>query len=259
MGYTQVELGGNDVGGGGQKPDLGGCDEDCARRVVDMAREAGLGVSAVQSHQCFPLADEGALTASVAHTKRMIDLAAAAGVAVVHTTTGHRPVGIPEGTMWRMFADVYRDLLDHAEGKGVKVAIEPVFVYAVGSLATTRRFFEVVGRDPSHFPYHDESPVPPILEFGARIVHAHAKDARVEPDPAGEQRGKEEEMPGGRKFSFAPPGEGVIDHVAVIRALKSVGFDGVVSLELGHGVPEPELAARNNVGFMQKVLAEAGA
>jgi sugar phosphate isomerase/epimerase len=266
MGYTQVELGGNDVSGGGEKPDLGRCDVDGARRIVDQARAAGLEVSAVQSHQCFPLTDEAALAASVAHTKRMIDLAGACGIPVVHTTTGQRPAGIPEGTMWRMFADVYVDLLEHAEGKGVKVAVEPVFVYAVGNLATTRRLLEVVGRedmyinyDPSHFPYHDESPIPPIVEFASRIVHAHAKDARVEPDPDGAARGTEWEMPGGWKFSFAPPGKGVIDQVAVVRALKGAGFDSVLSLELGHGVPEPELAARKNVGFMRKVLAEAGA
>jgi sugar phosphate isomerase/epimerase len=266
MGYTQVELAGNDVSGKGAAPDLGKCGVAEARRLVEAAGARGLGVSAIQSHQCFPLADEAALAASVAHTQRMIDLAGAAGVPVVHTTTGHRSAGIPEGTMWRMLCDVYTALLDHAQSKSVRVAVEPVFVYSVGNLATLRRLIEVVGRpdlylnyDPSHFHYHDEDPVPPIVEFGDRIVHAHAKDAVVAPDTDGSARGTEAEMPGGRKFRFAPPGEGQIDQVAVVRALRAGGFDGVLSLELGHGIADPEATARANVPFMREVLAQAGA
>jgi sugar phosphate isomerase/epimerase len=266
MGYTQVELAGNDVSGKGGAPDLGKCDAAEAKRLVEAAGARGLGVSAIQSHQCFPLGDEAALAASVAHTQRMIDLAAATGVPVVHTTTGQRSPGIPEGTMWRMLCDVYTALLDHAQGQGMKVAVEPVFVYSVGNLATLRRLFEVVGRpdlylnyDPSHFPYHDEDPVPPIVEFGDRLVHAHAKDAVVEPDTDAFVRGTEFEMPGGRRFRFAPPGEGQTDHVAVVRALRGVGFDGVLSLELGHGIGDPEAAARANVPFMREVLRQARA
>lgn len=265
MGYTQVELAGNDVAGKGEKPDLGKSDVAEAKRIVQSARSVGLGVSAIQSHQCFPLTEEGALAASVAHTNRMIDMASACGIPVVHTTTGQRPGGIGDGTMWRMLKEVYDALLDHTQGKGVKVAIEPVFVYMVGNLATLRRLFEVVGRDdlyinydPSHFPYHDESPLPPIVEFGTRIVHAHAKDALVVPDPEGAERDTVFEVPGGRKFSFVPPGKGQIDQVAVVTALKKAGFDGVLSLELGHGIPNPEQAARDNVGYMRAVLAQAG-
>jgi len=265
-GYACVELAGNDVSGAGAAPDLGCADLAGAEQVVKMARSRGLEVSAIQSHQCFPLTDETALAASVAHTKRMVDLAAECGVPVVHTTTGHRPAGLPEGSLWRALADVYTALLDHAHGTSVRVGVEPVFVYAVGNLATFRRLVEVVGRadlafnyDPSHFPYHDESPLPPITEFADRIVHAHAKDAVVEPDPQGAERGKEAEMPGGRRFRFAPPGQGLIDQVAVVRTLKQVGFDGVVSLELGHGIADPEQAARDNVPYMRSVLAQAGA
>jgi sugar phosphate isomerase/epimerase len=263
MGYSHVELAGNDVSGTGEKPDLGQCNTPEARRIVGQARSLGLEVSAIQSHQGFPLTDEPALAASVAHTQRMIDLAAACGIPIVHTVTGQRPGGLGDGTMWRGLKEVYDALLDHAQGQGVKVAMEPVFVYMVGNLATLRRLFEVVGRDdltlnydPSHFPYHDESPLLPIAEFGSRIVHAHAKDALVRPDPEGTERGTLFEMPGRRKFSFAPPGKGQIDQGAVVRALREAGFDGVLSLELGHGIPDPEQAARESAAFLRGVLAQ---
>jgi len=263
MGYTYVELAGNGVEIAGDKPDLGRCDLDEAKRLVERASSSDLGVSAVQSHQCYPLNDEPGLAESVAHTKRMIDLASAGGIPLVHTTTGMRPGDMGEGTMWRMLKEVYDELLDHGAGAGVKVAVEPVFAYMVGSLATWRRFLEIIGRDdlylnydPSHFPYHDESPIPIIEEFGGCIVHAHAKDAMVAPDPEGTERDTVFEMPGGRKFEFVPPGQGQIDQVAVAKALKDAGFEGVVSLELGHGIPDPEQAARDNVGFMQSVLSQ---
>jgi sugar phosphate isomerase/epimerase len=63
-------------------------------------------------------------------------------------------------------------------------------------------------------------------------------------------------MPGRRKFRFMPPGDGQIDQVAVVKALREVGFDGVLSLELGHGVPQPESAARKNVAFTRGIVGE---
>ncbi len=41
MGYTQVELAGNDVSGAGAAPDLGRCNAAEARRIADLARSLG--------------------------------------------------------------------------------------------------------------------------------------------------------------------------------------------------------------------------
>ncbi|HIE50710.1 MAG TPA: sugar phosphate isomerase/epimerase, partial [Armatimonadetes bacterium] len=79
MGYTHVELAGNDVSGRGDKPDLGKVEVEEAQRIVARARDWGLSVSAIQSHQGFLQADRAAFEAAVAHTARMLDLAAACG------------------------------------------------------------------------------------------------------------------------------------------------------------------------------------
>ena len=266
MGYSQVELAANDVGGGGGKPDMGKCaTEAAARGVVETARGMGLGVSAFQCHTGYLPGNAAGLPRIVDHAKRMIDLAAAADVPVVHTVSGPPAEGRDEADEWDMLATAYRQLLDHArslDGK-VVVGIEPVFVYRVGNLATTRKLFALVAGDlainfdPSHFPYHDEDCVPFIHEFGDRIVHAHLKDAAVTPGVTGKPNSWP--MPtGDREFAFAPPGRGVIDFAQVITALKDVGFDGVLSLELGHGVPEPEQAARDTVTFTRAVCEQCG-
>lgn len=266
MGYTHVELAANDVEGKGTKPDLGQCPDSAeAAEVVNLARSKGLEVSAFQCHQNLLFDDRDRAERSVAHTERMIDFAAATHVPVVHTTTGKLPEKMSPEEAWEILVRSYRRLCSHAEGMGVKVAIEPVFVYFVGNLSGLQELYSRVGRDdfymnydPSHFPFHDESPLPPIEKLGSRIVHAHAKDATVTPDPKGEAKGTEYEMSGGRKFAFSVPAKGMLDQVAIIRALKTAGFDGVLSLELGHGIPDQERLARENVPYLRRVFDEVG-
>jgi len=138
-----------------------------------------------------------------------------------------------------------------------------VFAYLVGNMATTARLLDGleadslgVNFDPSHFPYHDEDPVPFIRRFGSRIVHAHLKDAVVR--DASQDLPNAFPMRDGRKFAFAPPGEGCLDFARILCALRDTGFDGVLSLELGHGVSDPRRAARRTVGFVRGVCEQCG-
>lgn len=265
MGYTHVELSANDVSGKGTRLDLGRCaDLEEVRAVVELARPRGLEVSAFQCHQGLLFADSTQVEISGAHTERMIDFAAATNVPVVHTVSGKLPPTMTADEAWALLTNTYRRLCSHAEGRGVKVAIEPVFVYFVGNLSDLEEIFRRVGRDdfylnydPSHFLYHDESPVAAIERLGGRIVHCHAKGATVVPDPKGEAKGTDYEMSGGRKFAFLPPDQGTLDQVAIAHALRAAGFDGVLSLELGYGTPNPEQAARDNVPYLRQVLAHA--
>ena len=50
------------------------------------------------------------------------------------------------------------------------------------------------------------------------------------------------------------PGTGLLDWPAIIPALRAVGFDGVLSLELGHGIPAEEQVARGNVPFAWQLI-----
>ena len=261
-GYSCVELAAVDATGGWPGADLGKCGSAAeAIAVADAARAHGLEVSACQCHVEYLQAAGAELRKLVEHTSRMMDCAAAAGIPLVHTVTGPPAEADP----WPILAELYAELLSHAAGLdgAVQLAVEPVFAYCVGNLATTERLLADVGDDrlginfdPSHFPYHDESPLPFIRRFAGRIVHAHLKDAVVRPG-AGDGPNTFA-MSDGREFAFTAPGDGQIEFPEILSALRQAGYDGVVSLELGHGVPDPADAARRCVPFAQDAAARSG-
>lgn len=264
MGYNFVELGMSVAAGEPPCADLGPCSLDEARFIAEDVRSSGVDVSAIQCHTSFIAKDADEVERNVDLTKRAIDYAAEMRVPLVHTVSGPPRDDVEPDDAWASLVRAYGEILEHASDVPVQVGIEPVFVYVVGNLETTRLLFEKLGRDdlcinfdPSHFPYHRESPLPFLKEFADRIVHAHAKDARVEPLTGDEPAPHSWDMGQGEQFSFAAPGQGVLDWDAILAALRESGFDGVLSLELGHGIEDEEQAARDNVTFFRKLLGQA--
>ncbi|MGD9518021.1 MAG: sugar phosphate isomerase/epimerase family protein [Armatimonadota bacterium] len=261
-GYSAVELGACDLAGEFPCADLGTWDAEAAVVLAQSIRELGLDISALQVHVDYVFADGRERERRLDHTRRMIDLAHAMAVGVVHTVSGPLPPGLDEAKAWDDLAEAYDALCSHACAAGVSPAIEPVFVYLVGNLSTTKRLAEAMGRDdlyinfdPSHFPYHREDPEGFLEAFGPRIVHAHAKDARIIPLQIGSPLPANSFYMGNEEaFTFAPPGAGVLDWPAVVKGLQATGFDGVVSLELGHGIPDEVGAARDTARSLQALI-----
>jgi len=248
IGYRHCEIG---VLPDDWRPNLATIDEDARRRAADRAGELGMKISAVQCHMHNGYADADAKVRreSVDHTREMIDLCARFQVPVCHVVSGVAEDDAPHEEQLDRVAESMLPILEHAKGTPVKIAIEPVFVYVIGNLAHTNALLGrldnredfLINYDPSHFPYHDEPAEDFIRALGDRIVHAHSKDALVLPvtedtKPDGKDRF---EMPGGRFFAFAPPGEGVLDWDSILGTLGDAGFDGVLSLEMGHGYEDP--------------------
>ncbi|MDD5483558.1 MAG: sugar phosphate isomerase/epimerase [Kiritimatiellae bacterium] len=285
IGYSDVEISAcfND-----RRPNIAACPRREAVETAKHIRKMGLEISSFQCHFHFgyamgnrvaiknpPPCAAGNKGESIEHTKKVIDLADHLGVGIVHTVSGILPeldtvqniqytgdIDYPARKEWRLLLDSYRVILDYAAKKKVKIAIEPVFAYIVGNYETTMRLFEDLGRDdlylnydPSHFPYHKESPLPLINDFGKRIIHVHVKDAGVI------KLNKEDVKPGGyiyamrsgtEAFTFAPPGKGVLDWDGIISALRKSGYEGVLSVEMGHGYPgSPEENARKCFDFFK--------
>ncbi len=112
-------------------------------------------------------ADQAEAEVFVSHLRKVIDAAAALGVGVVNTFVGRDP-SLSVDANWPRFLEVWRPLIAHAEGKGVKIGIEncPMFFtrdeWPGGkNLATTpsiwRRMFQDIPSpnfglnfDPSH-------------------------------------------------------------------------------------------------------------
>ena len=55
------------------------------------------------------------------------------------------------------------------------------------------------------------------------------------------------------------PGFGDVDFVSIAHALKNVGYDGVVSVEVFDYEPNPETIARESLAYLKRTFREAGA
>jgi sugar phosphate isomerase/epimerase len=87
--------------------------------------------------------------------------------------------------------------------------------------------------DPSHLRFQLIDYVKPVTEFKDRIFHVHAKDSEVFEDKLAEYGvfNKQLDGPGTGYWRFRMPGLGQVDFTAFVKALRDIGYDGVISIE----------------------------
>jgi sugar phosphate isomerase/epimerase len=81
--------------------------------------------------------------------------------------------------------------------------------------------------DIGHFFCVKDDPGPTMRRLARYVRHVHLEDIAAS-----------------RVHHHLVPGEGVIDFAAVIRAMREVGYDGWVTIELYPYVDDPDQAAR---------------
>jgi sugar phosphate isomerase/epimerase len=194
----------------------------------------------------------------VTHLRAVIEAAAALDVGVVNTFVGRDPALSVEAN-WPRFLEVWRPLIAHAEGKGIKIGIENCPMLFTSdewpggkNLATTpaiwRKMFEDIPSpnfglnfDPSHLIWQQIDYVAPVAEFKDRIFHVHAKDARID-RAALDQHG----VLSYPKLWHTPkiPGLGDIRWGPFFSALTDAGYSGHVAIEVEDRAFEGSLEAR---------------
>jgi sugar phosphate isomerase/epimerase len=183
---------------------------------------------------------------AVAHLHKVIDAAADLGVNVVNTFVGRNPkLSIDEN--WPIFLETWKPIIRHAEQRGIFIGIEncPMLFSADEwpggkNLATTpaiwRRMFADISSpnfglnyDPSHLVWQQIDYIAPIYEFKDRLIHVHAKDARI--DHAGLNQHGVLSYP---LLWHTPklPGQGDVRWGAFFGALNDVGYKGPVAIEV---------------------------
>jgi inosose dehydratase len=75
-----------------------------------------------------------------------------------------------------------------------------------------------------------------VTRYADRIPYIHYKDVTAD-------------------GAFVPLGEGVIDFAGVTAALRDAGYDGWIVIELDGYDGDPDAAARNNLEYVQRLLA----
>jgi sugar phosphate isomerase/epimerase len=181
------------------------------------------------------------------HTKRALTLARELGAPCITTEPGGP---VEPGTSWsaalKLFVEMIQPVADHAEKEGVLLLVEP----EPGLLIeTVDQFLE--------FMSHIDSPA---VGMNFDIGHAYC----VKDEPATSiPRVKDyirhihlEDIAATRVHHHLIPGEGAIDFRATLRAIKAIGYNGWITIELYPYIENPDTAARLGLERISKILAE---
>ena len=226
--------------------DVSNFGKDEVKRVHDLTAKYGVAISGLGYYPNPLSADAVESEVATSHLHKLIDASADLGVNVVNSFVGRDPIKSVEAN-WPKFLEVWRPLIKHAEDRGVRVGIEncpmlftqdewPGGKNLAMSPAIWRKMFEEIPSrafglnfDPSHMIWQQMDYVAPLLEFRDRLVHIHAKDARIE-RAALDSHG----VLSYPKYWHTPklPGLGDVRWGAFLGTLADAGYDGHVAIEV---------------------------
>jgi sugar phosphate isomerase/epimerase len=180
------------------------------------------------------------------HTKRCLTLAREIGAPSATTEPGGP---LEPGDSWskalRLFVEGLKPVAEHAEKEGVLLLVEPEPGLLIEKMD---QFLELMGHidspavglnfDIGHAFCVGDEPATVIPRVAQYIRHVHLEDIAAT-----------------RVHHHLIPGEGVIDFVSTLRALRDIGYDGWVTIELYPYVDDPDEAARRARRHIQEVLA----
>ena len=182
------------------------------------------------------------------HTKRCLTLAKELGAPCVTTEPG----GPLEGRTWaeclKLFVEMLKPVVEHAEKEGVPLLIEPepdlLIETADQYLEFTRHIQSPMlglNFDIGHFFCVKDDPAPTVHKLAKLIRHVHLEDIAAT-----------------RVHHHLIPGEGVIDFKSTLQALKDIGYNGWVTIELYTCHENPDHAATVARERVLKIADEVG-
>jgi sugar phosphate isomerase/epimerase len=182
------------------------------------------------------------------HTRRALTFARELGAPCITTEPGGP---LEPGGSWsaalRLFVEGLKPVAEHAEKEGVLLLIEPepdLIVETADQFEELMRHVDspAVGLnfDIGHFYCVGDEPAPTVHRLAKYIRHFHLEDIAAT-----------------RVHHHLIPGEGAIDCPATLRAIRDIGYDGWMTIELYPYVDDPDMAARTAFERVTKILAES--
>ena len=227
-----------------------------AGRVGELLGRTGVAVSGLGYYPNPLDPDPEHRRVVVEHLKKVMTAAARLRVPVVNTFMGRDPTRSVEAN-WPAVRAVWPDLLRHAEESRVRIGIEncpmlfskdewPGGKNLAVSPEIWRALFEALPAshlglnfDPSHLVWQHIDAARCVREFGRRIVHVHAKDARIDAD-----RLYAVGVLGVGWHTAKLPGLGDVQWGPLFSALTDAGYNGAVCIEVEDRAFEGSLADR---------------
>ncbi len=248
--------------------DAAALDDDEVGRIGELSRRHGVAISGLGYYPNPLDPDAEHRRTVVAHLLKVIGAARRLRVPVVNTFIGRDPARSIDDN-WPLLREVWGGVVKHAEAEGVTLGIEncpmlfakdewPGGKNLAVSPAVWRRLFQEfptprlgLNFDPSHLVWQHIDAVRCVREFGARIVHFHAKDTRIDED-----RRYEEGILGLGWHTPKLPGLGDVAWGALFSALTDAGYRGAVCIEVEDRAFEASLEDRKRALRQSKRFLE---
>jgi len=231
-----------------------------AEEVLALTERYGVAISGLGYYPNLLDADAQAASAAREHLKKVIRAARRLNLPVVNTFIGanhHRN----DEENFAEFLKVWPGLIRLAEEQGIRIGIEncPMFFTydewpsgknLAHSPALWRRMFKAIpsrcfglNYDPSHMVWQQMDWIKPLKEFARRLYHIHAKDVLL----LGDRLNDVGILATPLQYHLPRiPGFGEIDWGRFIGALKEVGYDGPVCIEVEDETFGRSLEGRKN-------------
>ncbi|HUR53661.1 MAG TPA: sugar phosphate isomerase/epimerase family protein [Gemmataceae bacterium] len=182
------------------------------------------------------------------HTTRALTLAKKLGAKCITTEPGGPLEGRPWGECLKLFVEMLKPVVEHAEKEQVLLLVEPEPDLLI---ETADQYLEFTTKiqspylglnfDIGHSYCVSDDPADTIRRLGKLIRHVHLED--IAPT---------------RVHHHMIPGEGAIDFAAALTALKDIGYDGWVTIELYTCHDNPDHAARAARERVLKIAESVG-
>jgi sugar phosphate isomerase/epimerase len=222
------------AGPGGKHLDTAKLSADKAKKIDALLKKAGVRISSLAFYDNLLDPDKNRRARRSQDMRGVIDAAAVLGVDVVCTLAG---MPMPGKDRTRTIAEdlpgVFGPLAKYAAKKKIKIAFENYFATNIRNLADWRQVFEVVpdanvglNYDPSHLLWQGIDYLEAVERFKDRIFHTHAKDVEIKQHALrwlGNQSGG--------WWRYVIPGFGDVNWGVYIARLRSIGYNGVLSIE----------------------------
>jgi sugar phosphate isomerase/epimerase len=246
--------------------------EEKAGKIQDLVHNHGVAISGLGYYPNPLDPDPAHRQLVIDHLKKVISAGPRLDVRLVNTFVGRDPSKTIE-TNWPMFVEIWRDLVLYAEAEGVNIAIEncPMLFsrdewpggknLAVAPAVWNGMFEEIatphfgLNFDPSHLIWLHIDPVRCVRDFGNKIFHVHAKDARIDAD-----RLYAVGILGLGWHTPKIPGLGDVNWGQMFSVLTEVGYIGAVCIEVEDrafeaSVEDRRRALRQSKRFLEQFVS----
>ena len=222
-------------------------------------RAAGVSISSLAFYSTQINSPDAAVRAEQLKTlTAAIDAAESLGVDVVCALAGMPAPGKTKmETIREDLPEVFGPAIEHAAGRGIRIALENWVATNIQHLDHWKALFEVLPQenfglnfDPSHLLWQGIDHLGAVAEFAERIFHTHAKDVAID-DAALRRIGVLE----GGWWRYTIPGTGRIAWGEFLGKLRRVGFDGAVSIEHEDATLGAEEGFRMGAAHLRALIA----